>query len=190
MKRLALGVVMVLALTGCSKAAAPASAPADQVTPPADVGVTTTNGPIPDGVETGTEAIGSAIGITCGGVSCLQVTVIKTRFAAKYGSGSAADEVKVKGHQFLSVYVKYRSLLSGTSFGPHEWQLFVNDDAITDQAFMFYAPEPALSYGSLPKGTSVSGWIHWEVPKTGRVTIAYGGNYSQAPVFEISLRSK
>lgn len=151
---------------------------------------TTTDAPIPGDVTTSTEQVGSAIGITCGGDDCLQVTVVKAAFAAKYGSGYAIDEPTTRGHEFIGVYVKYRSLLSGTSYGPSDWQLFVNDEAISDQSFVFYGPKPELSYGNLPRGKSVSGWVFWEIPKAGRISIAYGASYSQAPVFEVVLRSK
>lgn len=145
--------------------------------------------PAPVDVETGSAHVGEAVRITCGGTDCLDVTVIKAKFASKFGSGYAVDTPAVKGHVLLAVYVKYRSLLSGTSYSLTDWQLYVNDEVV-EQGFAIYGPTPQLSVGNLPKGKSVSGWMFWEVPKTGRVVISYGASYSQAAVFEVPLRSK
>ncbi len=131
--------------------------------------------------------VGDPIRITCGGEDCLDVTVLQVKFATGYGSGYMRDAPR-KGHVYAAVQVRYKAVMSGADYNPWDWQLFVNDEAISEFAYLVSGPAPELSAGTLPKGKSVTGWVVWEVPKSGRVVIAYGGSVSQAPVFEIILR--
>lgn len=180
-------IVLALILAGCGTKASVGGTVTD--TPAA---ATSTPGDVPQGTPadnaTSTQGVGDVVRISCDGVDCLDVTVSQVKFAAKYGSGYSTDVPERKGNVFAAVEVRYKAIVSGADYNLWDWQLFVRDEAVSDFASVFYGPSPELSAGTLPKGKSVSGWLFWEVPKSGRVTIAYGGSASQAPVFEVVLR--
>jgi len=61
----------------------------------------------------------------------------------------------------------------------------VNDVAGGDATFASNGPRPQLNSGQVPAGKTVSGWILYEVPKSGRITIAYQPGRNS--IFEVTL---
>jgi Domain of unknown function (DUF4352) len=167
-------------------------------TPPAstaDAGVTLTpdeptDTPPADGP---TQAkVGQTIRITCDGTDCLDVVVLKAVSASRYKNPDGyrdLDDVPKKGNIFLAVQIRYTAVGPNADYNEFDWALYVNDEQIQDTANQSDGPQPELSANNLPSGKKVTGWIVWEIPKTGRVTISYepGQNGS---IFEVVLRSK
>jgi hypothetical protein len=195
-------ITLTLALVACQPGAALAPTPADTGTPSPLATPTATqtqavseDTPEPEPTPTAepttaTFLQGEKIGITCNDEDCLEITVSRAKvvpyYRGDYGYRETPDQ---KGYRFLQVYVTYKALKNGASYGSFDWQLFVGDREAKD-TYVSYGPKPFLSSGDLPKGKSAAGWMFWEVPAKGRLTLSYGANTSanDAPIFEIVLR--
>lgn len=120
--------------------------------------------------------------------SDVRVTVTDVKQAKKYGAYSKPE----KGNVYLAVKYAYEALEDGATFNPFDWQVFVDDTAISNFAFVMDGPKPALTSGTLPKGRKASGWVVYEVPKAGKVVLSYGANMfgGDAPTFEVVARAK
>jgi len=120
--------------------------------------------------------------------SDVRVTVDQVKKAAKFGSYSKP----AKGNVYLAVKYSYEALEDGASYNPFDWQVFVDDTAVSNFAFVVDGPKPELSSGTLPKGRKASGGVVYEVPKTGKVVLSYGANMfgGDAPTFEVVARPK
>jgi hypothetical protein len=192
----AIGLATV-ALIGCSGAAEPA------VTSGGSPGVASQGaGEESPGMTPGPEAaspeasgatnvykIGEPIDVTGDFVSSdVRVTVDQVKRAAKYGPYSKP----AKGNSYLAVKYTYQALEDGASYNPFDWQVFVDDTAVNNFAVVMDGPKPELSSGTLPKGRKASGWVVYEVPKTGKVVLSYGANMfgGDAPKFEVVARPK
>lgn len=120
-------------------------------------------------------------------ISCTEVSVAQAAFATKYKCTSGYVQYPSKSHTFLAVYLTYAAGGSFT-YGASDWEAYVNDVSVGLTAFTVCGPSPSLSFGQLPPGRSAVGWLVYEVPATGRVTIAYQPNGDI--VFEVTLRAK
>jgi len=133
--------------------------------------------------------IGQPIDVTGDFISSdVRVTVNQVKQAAKYGPYSKP----AKGNEYLAVKYTYEGLENGATYNPLDWQVFVNDTAVGNFTFVSDGPKPELNSGTLPKGRKASGWVVYEVPKTGKVVLSYGANMlgGDAPTFEVVARSK
>jgi hypothetical protein len=189
--------LLVLAVVGglaYSKSPAPAAlggvsstpTPAPQPTPP-DFMIPTDE-PVVEGPST--TAIGETVSITCDGDPCLEIKVAKVAFATRYKDPDGYyDDKPDKGLIYMAVYVTYKATGPNASYNPFDWAIYVNDVAGQDYAYVTNGPKPELNSGELPEGKSAAGWIVYQVPPTGRITIAYQPGQSGA-VFEVVVRSK
>lgn len=141
--------------------------------------------PEPDGPFTA--AKGEAVTITCGGDPCMEVTVIKSATASKY-SGKYSSDRPASGRVFLAAQIRYVALSNDASYNQFDWNLYVDDNLVDGTAFVIYGPEPQLHSGDLGKGKKVTGWMVWEVPKTGRVVASYEPPGADGAIFEVRLR--
>jgi hypothetical protein len=194
---IATAVVLAAPLGACGQATAPTTTSSATATPRATANATlppstSSTGPTEDANGPLAAQLNQPIRITCDGADCLDVTVVKVTTATRYKDPSGykeLDDVPKKGKIFVAVQLKYVAVGPDASFNPFDWGLYVNDEKVQDTAFASNGPEPQLSSGDLPKGKSVSGWVIWEVPTTGKVVISYepGRNGS---IFEVVLRPK
>ena len=206
MRALALIGLLALVLTACSATAEPAattsgaSAAPEQsqeaaTTEPGASETATSSEPTesaeasvaPDGPKT--YKVGQAIDVTGDFISSdVRVTVDKVKQAKKYGAYSKPD----KGNIYLAVKYTYEALEDGASYNPFDWQVFVDGVAVDNYTFVIDGPTPELHSGTLPKGRKASGWVVYEVPKTGEVILSYGANIfgGEAPTFEVVARAK
>ena len=137
-----------------------------------------------------TEAIvGEPIGITCSGVDCMNVTVVKVAFASVYKDpqGFYNDTPSVKGNVFMAVDFSYKATGPGADYNEFDWNVYVNNTAVSNPAFVENGPKPELSSGDLSVGKSAAGWIVWEVPAKGTVTVEYAPGFNNA-IFSVTLR--
>ena len=135
--------------------------------------------------------VGELVDLSCDGVDCLHVTISKVASASVYRSSTYGDDTPtVKGDVFIAAYVTYTAVGANASYNPFDWQIFVDDTAAGDPETPLAGPMPPLDSGSLPVGKSAKGWIIWEVPAKGKVVLSYGGNSSNPPAFEVTIRAK
>jgi len=95
------------------------------------------------------------------------------------------------GNVYVEMFVEYEALDSGTSFGSFDWQIYGGDVQIADYpAFVSNGPKPELTSGDLPAGRKASGWMVYEVPTGGGITLAYLPYFASntEPVGEYVLR--
>ena len=134
-------------------------------------------------------ALGDAVGITCDGDPCMDVTVAKVEFKSTYKDpeGYYNDVPDTKGNVFMAVYITYKATGSNADYNLFDWNVYVNDTAVDNFAYVLHGPSPELGSGDLSVGKMAAGWIVWEVPSKGHVTIEYqpGGNEA---IFEVTLR--
>jgi hypothetical protein len=154
------------------------------VTPPA-----TTPIPTPSGPEL--VAIGKPITLSAlDGTPAVAITVSKVAVLAKVGSGYAVQTPGRAGDRFVVAFITYKAFRDGIRFGAADWQLFVGTTLVTGFQFNIYGPKPRLEFGTLPAGRTGSGWLMFEVPKTGEVRLSYGGAIAGRPAFEVILRKR
>ena len=119
------------------------------------------------------------------------IVVSKVSQKAKYDGPYNLDDVPKKGHIYIQALVTYTAKTDGVDYNPFDWQVFVNGEAVDNTTYVSNGPDPELDSGTLPKGRKASGWVVYEVPKTGRVLMSYGNTFSNdAPVFEVVIRAK
>jgi hypothetical protein len=120
----------------------------------------------------------------------MRVTAVKVQFATRYRDPQGYyDDVPHWGYIYMAVYVTYKATGPKADYNAFDWAIYVNDVAGKDSTYSLLGPTPELQSGRLPEGKEAAGWIIYEVPPSGRITIAYqprgGGS-----IFEVSLRSK
>lgn len=94
---------------------------------------------------------------------------------------------------FVQLFVEYTALGSGASYNPYDWQVYAGVEQLGNStAFVSNGPKPELSSGDLPLGRKASGWLVYQVPKSGRITLAYLPSYASntEPIGEYLLRAK
>jgi hypothetical protein len=138
----------------------------------------------------GVVAMGQAVHIVCDGVDCMDVSVDKVAFAAGYTDPQGYyNDTPAKGDAYVAVHVTYTATGSNATYNPFDWAIYVNDVAGGYPAGVLNGPTPQLSFGQLPDGKTAAGWIVYEVPATGRVTISYQPGRSGS-IFEVVLRAQ
>lgn len=178
-------------LTGSSGAPtrAPASFDAARTLPPVKTAAPPAT---PPPATTGQYKAGETVTVSLDGAPWAEIVVSKVSTKAKYDGPYDTDDIPKKGNVYIQAFVTYKALTDGVDYGPFDWQVFVGDEAVSDSSYVSNGPTPELDSGTLPKGRKASGWVVYEVPKTGVVRMSYGGgSYSnEAPVFEVTIRSK
>lgn len=121
----------------------------------------------------------------------LDIVVSKISQKKSYGSGYFVDK-PAKGNIYIQALITYEALSDGATYNPFDWQVFCDDTAIENYAFVSEGPQPQLSSGTLPTGRKAKGWVVYEVPVKGRCVLSYGANsfIDQGAVFEVLLRGK
>ena len=134
---------------------------------------------------------GEVVTITADGAPHLDILVDKVSVQAKYDGEYLDDRPEVEGNVFIQARVTYTSLQNGASYNPFDWNVFVDDVAVDNYAFVLNGPEPELGSGDLPEGRTAQGWLVYEVPAKGKVVLSYRANMftDDAPVFEVVLRA-
>jgi hypothetical protein len=92
---------------------------------------------------------------------------------------------------FLSVRVRYLARTDGVDYSELSFRALVSGQALDARAQSLNGPQPKLLSGTLQTGHTVEGWLTYEVPATGEVTLEYGGNAfrGEEPLFEVVLRA-
>jgi hypothetical protein len=134
---------------------------------------------------------GDVVTVTESDEPYLDIVVSSISQKKSYGSGYIVDR-PAKGNIYIQALVNYTALADGATYNEFDWQVFCNDEAVDDFAFVSNGPEPTLQSGTLPKGRKAKGWLVYEVPTTGRCVLSYGANsfISQGAVFEVLIRAK
>ena len=203
LKRLALGLAVVLAVGACSAqsvgTAVPATSAAQVATtqPSAtQAAPTATPTPVVTPAPTGpaTYQIGDTITVTKSDADWAKITISDAKVAASYtGTGAYAytDKPQTAGDVFISAKVTYAALTNGVDYNPFDWQVFCGGVAVQSFTMVLSGPKPALSSGTLPNGRSASGYVVYEVPAKGEVRMSYGGNMfsNSGPIFEVIIRA-
>ena len=147
--------------------------------------------PEPDSDTPTLFSAGDVVTVTQNDDPYLDIVVSKISAKKSYGSGYFVDR-PAKGNVYLQAYVTYSALADGATYNPFDWQVFCNDEAVDDYAFVTEGPKPTLNSGTLPKGRKAKGWLVYEVPAKGRCVLSYGANSfnGTGAVFEVLLRSK
>ncbi len=143
---------------------------------------------VPSGGVT-SAALGDAVGITCDGDPCMDVTVAKVEFKSTYKDpdGYYNDVPDTKGNVFMAVYITYKATGSNAYYNLFDWNVYVNDTAVDDFAYVLHGPSPELGSGALSVDKMAAGWRIWEVSAKGHVTIEYQPGSNDA-IFEVTLR--
>lgn len=201
MKRIGRFIGIGLLVAGCASGGVnatvtPSGTPAAGATPSRTTGPVATPRPVETPTVTpeptgATFAPGDTITVTRNGAKWAEVTITKVAAKASYAGAYYTDK-PASGNVYLQFYVTYSALVDGVTYNPYDWQMFVDDVAVTSYTFVQNGPKPALGSGTLPTGRKAQGWIVYEIPKTGRVVFSYGGIgfTNDAPIFEVVLRSK
>lgn len=121
----------------------------------------------------------------------LDIVVSKVSQKKSYGSGYFVDK-PAKGNIYIQALITYEARSDGATYNTFDWQVFCDDTAIENYAFVSEGPEPQLSSGTLPTGRKAKGWVVYEIPVKGRCVLSYGANsfIDQGAVFEVLLRGK
>ncbi len=130
---------------------------------------------------------GDVIEITQDAEQWATVTISKVREVKKY-DGEFGDDTPAKGNVYLEAVITYTAVADGVDYGPFDWQVFVDGQAVENFTFVSEGPTPELGSGTLPKGRKASGYVVYEVPTNGQVLLSYGGSFGDAPVFEVEVR--
>lgn len=190
MKRAIAALGMCFLLVGCAGAATVATVGPGQTQsadgkslPPPATQVPSAAAPSQGGIKT--YRIGDVIDVTGRFSSDVRITVVEVKSATKYGDYSTPKA----GNIYLAVKYEYESLEDGATYNQFDWQVFVDGTAVENFTFVVDGPEPQLSSGTLPMGRKASGWVVYEVPRSGEVLLSYGGMFSSdGPVFEVVAR--
>lgn len=118
------------------------------------------------------------------------LTIVIDRVAERTSyTGQFSPDRPKSGYVYLEAFATYTALADGADYGSYDWQVFAGGTAVETYTSVLNGPEPELSTGTLPKGRKASGWLIYEVPKSGRVLLSYGGGYGRPPVFEVVVRA-
>ncbi len=142
--------------------------------------------------ETGRFIAGDTVTVTRDGDPWADVTIDKVRVIEQYETTEeyGLDDTPAAGSVYIEALVTYEAIANGVDYNPFDWQVFANGRAVDNYAYVGNGPKPELSSGTLPKGRIAEGWLVYEVPAEGEVLMSYGGNFGDAPVFEVVLREK
>jgi hypothetical protein len=165
-----------------SPTATPRATPRATVTLPDATTFIPPAGPLP-------AAIGEAVSIRCDGADCMDITVSKVAFAAvfKDPDGFLDDTPQTAGNVFAAVYITYLATGSGADYNPFDWNVYANDTAVGNYTFTLHGPKPDLESGQLSPGKTAAGWVVYEVPSSGLLTIEYQPGANDV-IFEVVLR--
>jgi hypothetical protein len=119
----------------------------------------------------------------------MDVTVSKVAFATRYRDpdGYYDDTPSTKGYVFMAVYVTYKATGPNADYNEFDWAIYINDVAGQSSTYVSHGPTPELQSGQLPEGKSAVGWIVYEVPAKGKITISYQPGTTS--IFEVQLRA-
>jgi hypothetical protein len=136
-----------------------------------------------------TVALGQTVPIECGGDPCMDVTVAKVAFATRYRDpeGYYDDTPRTSGYVYMAVYVTYKATGPNADYNEFDWAIYIDDVAGQSSTYVSNGPTPELQSGQLPDGKSAVGWIVYEVPAKGRITISY--QPGRTSIFEVQLRA-
>ena len=120
----------------------------------------------------------------------MEVTPASAIIAARYGDpGGAADDVPARsGDVFLAVAITYRAAGTGASIRLGDWKVTAEGLSACALARVRHGPRPTLQPGALAPGTTATGWVIWEVPGSGRLTLSYAPAGSEVARFVIRPR--
>jgi hypothetical protein len=147
--------------------------------------------PSPAAVAASSSArLGQAVAIAYKGVESLKVTVATVRYAAFYRDpgGRYTITPASRGAIFMAVLVMYTATGPNADYNPGDWAIAVNELPGPPATFVFYGPKPVLQSRRLAEGRSAQGWIIYEVPVHGRITISYQPRRSPS-IFVVPLRA-
>ena len=180
--------------TSTASTSQPTVTPTTKSTPIPVVNVTPEPTPEPTDPPTGVKQPGETTHIvTSTDEPYLDLTVSKVSFRSSYsGDYGYVEKPDQKGYVFVQAFITYIAQQSGASYNQFDWTPYAGDEALESFASVVYGPNPDLGSGDLPKGRKASGWVVYEVPKTGRITLAYAPSQfsNDEPIVEYVLRSK
>jgi hypothetical protein len=140
-------------------------------------------------LEPGFTVMGKGVAVDCGTGDCLVVKVDDISFVSRFlDPAKVLDDLPTNSaHVFMAVHVAYKATAPRAAYDPLDWGVYVNDTLDQDHASVTHGPRPLLSAGRLGSGKSASGWMVYEVPMTGRITISYEPEFGLS-VFKVVLR--
>ena len=198
LKKVAIGVIGLIALVGVIGALAndgePGTAFSASATPAALATSAPTERPTAEPVPEPTPEevdtlfnVGEPVVVTEDGQEWATIVVTDVKQAKGFGD---YDRPEVKGNVYITAKVTYEALTDGVDYNPLDWQVFVDGEAGSIFTFVMDGPKPNLSSGTLPEGRKASGYVVYEVPPEGEVRMSYVGNMfsDEGPVFEVILR--
>jgi hypothetical protein len=131
---------------------------------------------------------GTVVLVAESGTPRLEIAVFGVSFSPSYGSGDAAQFPKTAGDIFTSVRVTYDAIWDGATYNRYDWRLRVDGTPSGDPVLPLHGPTPMLDAGTLIAGRVVSGYIVYEVPPTGRISMVYYCYHDLSQSFEVVLR--
>jgi hypothetical protein len=199
MKRATCALLTVM-LAACSSStlSAQSSTPIPTASATASASPTEEPTPTPEPTPVGTaqKRPGETLTITQGDTEILAIVVSRVQFVSSYPDRSAypcCPDVPDPGNVYVQAFIQYTALGSGASYNPFDWQVYAGDRQLGNaSAFTSNGPKPELSSGELPKGRKATGWLIYQVPKAGRITLAYLPAFASntEPIAEYLLRAK
>jgi len=97
--------------------------------------------------------------------------------------------VPADDHVYVQLHVTYSALTDDVAYSPADWQLFADGLAAGSLGAVRNGPDPALGSGTLAEGERVSGYVVFEAPATGELTLAYvGESLASGDPFEVVIR--
>jgi glucose/arabinose dehydrogenase len=199
-KRLALALAAVLAVSACSaqsvSTAVPAASPnqgAPTMGAPTQVAPVITLPPLitPEPTPTGPAAYkpGDTVTLQQNGADWATITISNVSTASSYKGTYSNDTPQTAGDVFIAAKVTYAALTDGVTYNPYDWSVFCGGTAVSTITFVLNGPKPELNSGTLPNGKNASGYVVYEVAATGEVDMYYGGAFGGTPVFEVIIRA-
>jgi len=205
MRRRAL-LLLALVLMGCSQAVSSAPGSSTPSASPAAVAVTPSPGtasgpigsakPIPAASRAPNYAPtvyveGDVVAVTTNTQPWGSISVTRASEVDRYGGPTTKADVPKKGYDYLQAFVTYTSAKDAMDYNESDWMILDNDIAVAGAAKVLNGPAPRLGSGILPKGSTTTGWVVFQVPKTGKVVMSYQGAFSNGiSLFEVLLRAK
>ena len=133
---------------------------------------------------------GTTVLVSENGTPRLQIMVSDIAFSPAFGGGDSADAPDVPGYVFASARVSYDALWTGAEYDAYDWQLRVDGAPAGSVVEPARGPKPSLDTGLLIAGRIVSGYVVYEVPPAGRVSIVYYCYRDWTQRFEVVLRDR
>ena len=120
--------------------------------------------------------LGQNAAITRDGVSWAALSVSEVVVAPAFTEtdGRGADRPSRSGTVFIAAHVTVSALAPDVTYDLEGFRATVNSGDEVTLAFSELSPKPDLLDGSLAsRGDSASGWLLFEAPESGRVSLAY-----------------